>query len=183
MSPVAARRTVEARGPGYTPAVPVETPYVAIQLIEIEYTKDERGGAEATRRARLPRGLPLPVIAGGVVHECRLASRDYYEPRTTLAPVAASGGRITICDRLRLGIGENLSFAGDPGAETWKRVSLFDTAVDTWGRVIWNEVRQTHDARWFAELIVNAGMFAVPPPADVFGGEPGMMRDLRRELR
>lgn len=158
--------------------------YLAVQVIDVSYTKRERGGEAATRRARLPRGLPLPAIEGaGVLHDCRLAAWDEYEPRTMVSGVPVRDGVVAIGNRLVLRVGDRLVFAGNPGAETWKTDPIFELALDGWGRVIWNELRHDAESRWYGEVIVNAGQFSTPPDADVFLGTPAETRDARRDLR
>jgi hypothetical protein len=158
-------------------------PYLAVQTIDISYGKRERGGEAAARRARLARGLPLPAIDGaGVLHDCRLAAWTDYEPHTMASGVPVRDGVVHIGGRVQLRLGDRLVFAKEPGVDGWKTGVLFELPADAWGRVVWNEIRADSERRWFGEVIVNAGLFAAPPDADVFLGTPAQARDLRRDL-
>ncbi|GLY54692.1 hypothetical protein [Lentzea sp. NBRC 102530] len=49
---------------------------VVVQLVKTEWTKDSRGGAEATRRTAAPVGFALPHLRPAV-HEIRLSEPDF----------------------------------------------------------------------------------------------------------
>ena len=57
--------------------------YLAIQVIQIQYTDDQRGRVDAEKRESI-RALPLVSIAGdGVLHNYRVNAWDSFEPKTT----------------------------------------------------------------------------------------------------
>jgi hypothetical protein len=156
--------------------------YLAIQQISIRYTDDQRGRVHAEQRERI-RALPLAPIAGdGVLHECRVDAWAGFEPRTSVSGVPLRDGAVHL-DELVLRIeGSTLVFARDPAAETWASKTILTVDEGQWARVISNAKRVTHDAKWLVEIVVNAGLFAIPPAADVFLGTPAAERDVRRDF-
>jgi hypothetical protein len=157
--------------------------YLAVQLIRIQYTDDQRGRVDAEQREHL-RALPLVPIAGdGVLHECLVNAWDSFEPRSSTSAVPLRDGAVRIEAALELRVEDAvLVFGRDAGAEAWKSKPLFSVAEGQWGRVIWNAKRASYDAKWLVQLVLNAGLFPAPPAANVFLGTPAVERDLRRDF-
>ena len=157
--------------------------YLAIQVIKIQYTDDQRGRVEAEKRERI-RALPLATIAGaGVLHECRIDAWERFEPKTSTSAVPLRDGAVVIEGAVVVRVEDTaLTFVVDAGAEDWRAKPIFTTAADQWGRVIWNAKHATHDAKWLIEFVVNAGLFSAAPPNRVFLGAPTSERDLRRDF-
>jgi hypothetical protein len=157
--------------------------YLAIQVIQIQYTDDQRGRVDAEKRESI-RALPLAASAGdGVLHDCRVSASANSEPKTMTSAVPIRDGEVLIENALRLRVEDAaLVFVLDAGADVWKSKQLFALAEGQWARVIWNAKRATHDAKWLVEFVVNAGLFAGPPAGEVFLGTPTNERDLRRDF-
>ena len=148
--------------------------YLAIQVIRLRYSDRERGRVEAEPRARL-RAMPLEVLAGdGVLH----ASDGAHATTHAVASPTCIDDALTIhraADSLAL------HFA-DTSATPRPAQLLVELPADAWGRVIWNRKETSHDHKWLVEIVVNAGLFAGPPPAQIFSGTPREERDLRRDF-
>ena len=155
--------------------------YIAIQLLTVRYEKQHRGGAGARARAELPRGLPLPVIAGrGVLHECTL--NPVGEPRTRHEelPERADGGTIVQGRYLARVTDGGLALHRYSGTDPWQGGIILESDLDQWVRLITNSGSPT--GRWFEEVTINLGRFAEPPDGEVFLGEPSRLADHRRDL-
>jgi hypothetical protein len=125
--------------------------YLAIQWIRIQYTDDQRGRVHAEQRERI-RALPLLVIAGeGVLHDCRVAAWDGFEPRTSASGVPLRDGAVHLDDLVLRVDGPLLAFARDPGADLWASKTIVTVDEGLWARVISNAKRVTHDAKWLVE--------------------------------
>ncbi|HTR54447.1 MAG TPA: hypothetical protein VMJ10_27330 [Kofleriaceae bacterium] len=157
--------------------------YLAIQIIQIQYTDDQRGRVDAEKRELL-RALPLAPIAGdGVLHDCRANGWENFEPRTTTAPIPLRDSEVQVADALKLRIDNAvLVFIHDAGAEVWKSKPFLRVPEGQWARVLWNTKRSSHDSKWLVEYVLNAGLFPAPPGGDVFLATPVSEHDLRRDF-
>lgn len=156
--------------------------YLAIQLIQIRYTDDQRGHEHAEKRERL-RALPLPALAGdGVFHDCRVDVWQGFEPRTQSSGIPWRGDHVVI-EGLTLRPDESgLVFSVDPRADVRNSKTLCTVAESHWARVVWNAKSGNQETKWLTEFVVNAGLFAGPPASQVFLGAPSSQHDLRQDF-
>jgi hypothetical protein len=159
--------------------------YLAVQVIDIAYDKDARGGAGAVERARVAQARQLPAgDDGGVLHCCWLSSQDDYAPRETTSAVSWRDGELSIGLQRRFLIridGDALVIRRDPGAEVWKTRPIDRVPIGAWARVRWNEIRRRYERRWFGETVMNVGLFATAPVRGVFFDAPPISHDLRHD--
>jgi hypothetical protein len=157
--------------------------YLAIQIIQIQYTDDQRGRVDAEKR-QLIRALPLAAVAGdGVLHDCRVTTWRSYEPWTMTSGVPMREGEVCLEGALRLRIDHAaLVFVLDAGPRVRESKPLFTVPEEKWARVIWNAKHARDNAKWLVEFVVNAGLFSGPPAGQVFLETPVLERDLRHDF-
>jgi hypothetical protein len=140
---------------------------IAIQVIRIHYDEGQRGRVDAEKRARR-RAFPLPAAAG--VHECHVSPK--YEVHEKVH--AKDFVEITDVGSVRVDDDELVLTHRD------KRV--FALREGQWGRLVANAKGGGFDEKWLIELVINAGLFELPPPAQIFFGKPAIERDVRRDF-
>jgi hypothetical protein len=159
-------------------------PYVAAQLIAIDYNKPHRGGEGAAARVHAGRAEPLPHLDGddvdGILHERALWMGR--PPHDTTRAIRWRDGELTIGKAFRIHLEDELVIVPEPGAEVWKTRPLARIARGAWARVRWNEIQRGYEDRWFRELVLNIGLFKGPPGHGVFFGEPTVEHDRRFDL-
>lgn len=157
--------------------------YVAVQIIQIQYTDDQRGSADAEKRQRI-RAMPLVPVAGdGVLHDCRVNAWESFESKTTTSPLLLRNGEFLVADSMKLRVDDSaLVFIQDAGAEIWKSKPTLKVPHGQWARVLWNAKRSNHDSKWLVEFVMNAGVFSNAPEGNLFLGSPAAEQDLRRDF-
>jgi hypothetical protein len=145
---------------------------LVLQSIEIRYRTEERGGAAATRRARLPRGVLLPAVPedDSFRHVVRLDSWGDYVPRAS-------------CSRLRI-VEDEITVDGVAITRTARGLLLpgDEVPIDRWVRMLTNGIEGGFEHRWYRESSHNLGLFREPPEINVFTGEPPAVRDRRSDF-
>lgn len=157
--------------------------YLTVQIIQIQYTDDQRGSADAEKRQRI-RAMPfVPVAGDGVLHECRVNAWESFEPKTATSPLLLRNGEVLVADSMKLRVDDSaLVFIQDAGAEVWKSEPILKVPQGRWARLVWNAKRSSHESKWLVEFVMNAGVFSNPPEGNVFLGSPAAEQDLRRDF-